>query len=359
MKASVAHVMWDINGVFGGGERAALSIARATNDICRCECFSIGCEEVYVRDGVVIRPIRRRGGTFDNPVPSLRDLRSAVDSVDIIHVHQMNTLMLDIVLAIRKKTQGVVVTDYGGAGVSVNRLFHWFRGVDAFVAYSRTMRSACYGNSPKIVSIPLPFDSEWSRREMVQADGHTGVRVLSVGRVLPHKGFETVIKALPVGGALRIVGRVVDLQYFTWLKSLDSDGVVEFLVDADDKTLHGSYEWADVLVMPSVSVDYRGRLHTKAELFGLVVLEAALFGLPLLVSSEVPALREGFDAGALDGGVFPAGEVAALRRLLEGCLSGVGSSVRNRMFVLERFAPDVVARAYSDLYAAVVGQRRK
>src|SRR5439155_4774879 len=59
-------------------------------------------------------------------------------------------------------------------------------------------------------------------------------RVLYVGRLLPHKGIDQLIAALPIELPLTICGRPYDLRYYHHLQSKAEGKRVEFVTDADD-----------------------------------------------------------------------------------------------------------------------------
>jgi glycosyltransferase involved in cell wall biosynthesis len=92
---------------------------------------------------------------------------------------------------------------------------------------------------------------------------------------MPHKGIDTVVRALPPGRPFVICGRPYDANYFTLLRRLARGKDVTFVTDADDRTLTQLYGTALAVILPSVHVDVYGNYHPYPELLGLTMLEGA------------------------------------------------------------------------------------
>jgi len=129
--------------------------------------------------------------------------------------------------------------------------------------------------------------------------------LLAVGRIQDYKGFDFLIKSMPIvlrlfkNTKLLIIGR--DWGYLSKCKEiaiqLKCDKNVEFLGSVDDLELNCAYESADIVVVPSAF-----------EIQSRVVLEALFHKKPLVTTTSVGPheliLRSGFqvtygDAGAL------------------------------------------------------------
>src|SRR5712675_72235 len=76
--------------------------------------------------------------------------------------------------------------------------------------------------------------------------------VLFVGRLLPHKGVDDLIRAMPAELPLTIVGRAYDAHYLERLHELANGKRVTFRHDADDDGLVDAYQRARCVVLPSV-----------------------------------------------------------------------------------------------------------
>jgi glycosyltransferase involved in cell wall biosynthesis len=132
------------------------------------------------------------------------------------------------------------------------------------------------------------------------------VVVLSVGRLAPEKGFDTLIRAATGIARLPVViaGEGPEREALEQL-----GGRVRLLGGVDEERLAEAYAAADVFALLS--------LH---EPWGVVVNEAAASGLPLVLSDRVGAAHDLLRDGE-NGTVVPAGDVAAtaaaLRRLAD------------------------------------------
>jgi glycosyltransferase involved in cell wall biosynthesis len=137
--------------------------------------------------------------------------------------------------------------------------------------------------------------------------------VLFVGRLLPHKGVDCLIRALPDGARLRIVGRPYSAEYYAGLEQLARGKNVEFLTDVKDADLPAHYRQAQVLALPSVT-SFGGVEDPKAELFGLALVEAMASG-TAVVGSDTCSIPEIVSHGEC-GLLVPPGDADALRAAL-------------------------------------------
>ena len=145
--------------------------------------------------------------------------------------------------------------------------------------------------------------------------------VLTVGRLHPRKGQLLTLRALQalapeVRARLEywIVGGQSKGQYGATLRAAaaESDFTVNFLGNLPDDELAEIYERADIFAMTSVNLDH------SIEGFGLVYLEAAAHGLPVVahnVGGVAEAVRDGI-TGLLVPAHRPAQLAAAFERLI-------------------------------------------
>jgi glycosyltransferase involved in cell wall biosynthesis len=108
--------------------------------------------------------------------------------------------------------------------------------------------------------------------------------ILAVGRILPHKGFERIIEALPPSLSLTIVGTPYDEAYLAFLKEKAAGKDVTFLKDVSDGDLRELIKRSGLFVHASTHFDYQNRYYHKPELLGLAPLEAMSMGVRTLVS---------------------------------------------------------------------------
>ncbi len=140
--------------------------------------------------------------------------------------------------------------------------------------------------------------------------GEEEVLVLSVGRLVPEKGLDTLVRAVALTGNRRLVVAVAGSgpQRAALERLADElDVRVHLLGDLPEDRVAGAYVAADVFALLS--------LH---ETWGVVVNEAAASGLPLVLSDRVGAgydlLRSG-ENGFLVPAESVAGAAAALGQL--------------------------------------------
>jgi glycosyltransferase involved in cell wall biosynthesis len=128
--------------------------------------------------------------------------------------------------------------------------------------------------------------------------------VLAIGRLVPEKGFDRLVRAFRTAGDTRklvIVGSDIHGSAYSRELLEQADGQVRFLGAQPRSVLRRLYEQADLFVLPS--------LH---EGLPISALEAAACGTPMLLSDIVPNRDLGLEAG----NYFPAGNEAALTAAL-------------------------------------------
>lgn len=338
----VAQLAWSLEGVSGGGERAVSALHEAASQVVSSTLVMVGKGEAD--------QVRALCGSFDNPLPRPLGLWRALRQAQIIHVHQLNTFNLDLAQLLRSRKQRVVVTDYGGAGLSVSRILSAWPRVDAVMIYASDA-TIPEKLKKRVKCVPLPIDVDrFSPGGCFEAEEGS---VLCVGRVLPHKGFDHAIRALPVGARLTILGSVGDDKYLEYLRRLSVGKDVVFVFGADDAELVSAFRRAAVVVVPSVAIDCFGKRHRAPELFGLVAGEAAACGKPVIVSDEVPALRREIRRGEVEGAVYPSLDEGRLHDLI--CLfTSARLSLRNREYMVSLHSREVVAMRIHEFYEDVL-----
>jgi alpha-maltose-1-phosphate synthase len=310
----VAPTVFGPGGLYGGGERYPLELARALAAEVDCELVTFGPRPGRWREPAglrvrVLRPLGRLGGHPAQPVAPL--LPPALAGAGIVHAHQFRSLPSRLA-AVTARAQGAAtaVTDHGLLGRTwgglVHRLFDRFLTVSEFSAEvlgappARTQ--VIYGGADPERFWPEP--------------GGERSGVLFVGRLTPHKGVDRLIRALPAGAALRVAGsgghdpRPPERDYPALLARLAEGRDVRFLGPAAEEDLPGLYRGAAVLAMPSVDRTCYGRPVPVSELLGLTALEAMASGTPV-VASRIGGLAEVVVDGETGFLVEP-GDLAAL-----------------------------------------------
>jgi glycosyltransferase involved in cell wall biosynthesis len=171
--------------------------------------------------------------------------------------------------------------------------------------------------------------------------------VLYVGRILPHKGINYLVEAMPADLPLTIMGQVADERFLGDLRRLARGKHVTFRHDADDAALVAAYRSALCVVLPSVYRTLYGQETLVPELLGQTLLEAMACGAPVL-ATNVASLPEVVEDG-VTGFLVPPNDSVGLQAKLESFraqpdrTTRMGAAARRR--VEERFTwPAVVAR---------------
>ncbi len=229
---------------------------------------------------------------------------------DVIHCHQARTGLTALAtLLARPLGKRVFVTDHGGGGVGWLRRARLGRWVHAHLAQSRFVVDTLPYMGRRTSIIHGGVDPQAFAPSAPKVPG----QVVFVGRLLPHKGVEHAIRALPDDAQLAIYGRPADPDYVAFLRREAQGRAVTFHEDADDRELVQALSRACVAVMPSVFDDYQGCRQQLPELLGLAALEAMACGTAVVVS-EAGGLPEVVDPSY--GAVVPPGDSAALRAAL-------------------------------------------
>lgn len=217
------------------------------------------------------------------------------------------------------------------------------RRADPLFAVSRftAERAIALGALPERVCIMNPgvdlqrFRPEPDEPDAPELEGHRGPRLLTVTRLVPRKGVDTVIEALPrlpadtryfVAGAGPDRARLVELA-----QRLGVSERVRFLGRVPDERIAPLYRKSDWVLLASRQDEQAG----DVEGFGLVLLEAQACGTPVVGGDAggIPdALRDG-ETGVL----VPPGDPEALASRLAPLLADRSSR--------ERYAAAALAHA--------------
>jgi alpha-maltose-1-phosphate synthase len=354
----VAPTPFGSAGIFGGGERFPLELARMLACHVDCELISFGraprawsdASGLHLR---VLRSFARIGGHPAHPLAL--GLGHALAEADVVHTHHLRSAPSRLA-ALHAYVRDIprVVTDHGLGGGRrgiLPRLYDRYLTVSAYSARRLAAPAArtrvVYGGAD-----PARFSPDPDARRR---------GVLFVGRLTPHKGPDRLIDALPEDAELRVVGsgghdrHAPEREYPDLLRRLAARRRVEFLGTVADRELPALYRGVQVLAVPSVHVTCYGRAIAVSELLGLAAIEAMASGTPV-VASRLGGLPEVVDDG-VTGFLVEPGNVAELRaRLAEvlgdrGLAARLGRNGRERaleMFTWEACADRCLA-AYSEL----------
>ena len=351
-----------------------------------------GCEVTVLCFGRVGRPVQERFDGVDvvrTPIWKLvssqpfgwkyvREFLRRAGEFDIVHVHVPNMLAALMLLLARIPGKVVVhwhadVVDKGWIG-TLMRPLEWtmLRRADALVATSQAYADASpqlrrFAGKVHIVPIGIVdsdiFDDDDASDDTPAPDAGAratpapgGVPViLAVGRLVPYKGFDVLIDAarfLPAACRVVIVGggeRRAELEAQVRQRQV-ADRVV-LAGRLGDDALRALFQGAAIYCLPSVS---------RAEAFGVVLLEAMAHGLPVVASdiagSGVPWVNQ-HDVTGLN---VPIGDAQALAAALTQLLADPALRERMGRESRRRFEAEFTAarasRRMLDLYGVLAGR---
>ena len=226
----------------------------------------------------------------------------------------------------------------------------------AVVACSDGLRDLALQTAPDFPFKVIPDGLDLNRFSPVlrSADPNC-VRILTIGRLIPRKGFQLLIQALPqvtaeaaVDFEIEIVG---DGPYRDTLvalaKDLKVDELIQFAGSVSYSELPQKYRDADIFVLCSL-----------AEGMPLVVLEAMGTALPI-VASSVQGIEDLVRTG-MNGVLFPPNDVNELARSLIGLINDGESRVRmgkSSVDFVQKYDWQNIANSYLSVYERILEEQ--
>ncbi|MBI4769228.1 MAG: glycosyltransferase family 4 protein, partial [Chloroflexi bacterium] len=199
----------------------------------------------------------------------------------------------------------------------------------------------------------VPFAVDTDRFHPAARPPHPELNLLFVGRLRHYKGVDVLLEAMGQipDGRLTIVGGGPEMPR---LKSLAVRlGLVErvqFSGEVGDADLPGCYQQADIFVLPSIS---------RAESFGIVLLEAMASGLPC-VTTEVGTGTSWVVQDGVTGLVVPPSDPAALagaiRRLAGDAALRARMGAAGRARVEAEFTQERMVQRVEEVYREVAAR---
>lgn len=356
--AHVLHVvpaLFGPRGVVGGAERYALELARYMSEVTPTTLVSFGGEER--RETIGDLRVRVLGGAWyirgqrTNPVSS--KLLPEILRADVVHCHQQHVLSSSLAAALcRMSGRKVFVSDLGGGGWDISSYVStdsWYHGHLHISEYSR--REAGHVGHDRAHVIMGGVDTEKFKPAVKPTSCES---VLYVGRLLPHKGVDDLVEALPEGMRLELIGQPYHKEFIADLQRLAEGKNVHFRHDCDDATIVDAYRRALCVVLPSVYRTRYGGESRVPELLGQTLLEGMACGIPA-ICTDVASMPEVVEDG-VTGFVVPPNDPKALGEKLLWMRENpsrrreMGRAARQR--VLEKFSWSSVVRRCLDIYSA-------
>ncbi len=361
LQTKVIHVVPNAftaeDGVLGGAERYAVELARHMARETPTTLVTFGDVERHETIGrlkvrVIGNPHYVRGQRY-NPF-SLRLLGELRDA-DIVHCHQLRIVSSTFAaLFCRLSGRRVFVSDLAGTGWDISAYISTDRLYEGHLHISEFSKRVCgHGDKPWAHVIMGGVDTEKFSPDEAAIKENT---ILFVGRLVPHKGINYLIEALPEGMALEIIGQPYDTDYFELLKRLAHGKNVIFRHGCDDTALVEAYRRAICLVLPSVHKTVFGQTTAIPELLGQTLLEGMSCGTPAICTNvgSMPEIVQ----DSITGFVVAPNSPEALREKLL-CLQHQPERARAmglaaRGLILEKFTWPKVVRQCFDIYGVPV-----
>lgn len=302
----VSPTYYSPESVIGGGERYLLYMIKAlnkeaTNSSLKLQNEILSFSDTESGDYCVQENVYHiiGGKPWDTSTIDLESLCKYLRLADVIIVHQcFCPVGLFVASHAQLLKKYVIGMDHGGGDHPIvshspesKLIFNLFLAQSDYSA-------AAFRNSkvPTLITYgPVDTDYFTCSSDTPRERG----LVLSVGRILPHKGFDRIISALPRDLHIVIAGNNKDQKYLEYLKNIASKRniSIKILEELTDSDIRLYMQKASLYVHASTHIDYCGNIHTKPELLGLAPLEALACGTPTFVS-DAGSLAE---LGKIDG----------------------------------------------------------
>jgi glycosyltransferase involved in cell wall biosynthesis len=315
-----------------------------------------GGPRIEMVEGVEVRRVLRLATIFSQPLTPGLALTVMRTPGDILHLHHPNPVADG---ATRADRRPMVITHHSDIvrqsvlapfyGTILRGALARARGIA--VGSEQLLRSSpeLRGFEAKVRVIPYGIESSAFARTPTVEDEVTRLRkawgpspvVLAVGRLVGYKGFDVLIRAAAnLDAKIVIAGSGPDESK---LRALAGPNVL-FAGRISDASLVAHYHACDVFCLPSIS---------RAEAFGIVLLEAMACSKPL-VTTSLPTGVSAVNRDGITGIVVPPGEAGPLREALQALLWD--GSLRERMGKAARevqggeYTASLMGERYVDMY---------
>jgi glycosyltransferase involved in cell wall biosynthesis len=352
---SVTPAVFGDNGIFGGGERYVHSVAEALSHAGagKIKPTILGftdkspCE---YRDGSVRIILAKTDNFAQNRLDWYgRQIWDVVRDFDLIHVHQPFTRCGEVALcAAASLGKAIVATDLGGGLPPADPANHPISFADRIIAISAFSSRLLGERASVAIRVVIgPVGDKYAEPPIVS---NKKIGALYVGRIMPHKGIDRLIRAAPSDLSVTIAGKGYDSEYEAYLRSLAKGKAVQFIDNPNDDDLLRLYAGAAVHVAPSVVLDYRGRYHPNAELMGITTMEALASGTPVAVANtcSLPELIADADVGECFSNENELSDILA--RVHSGSWIAQYAPAKCRAFAVGNYSLDLVGRKIADVY---------
>jgi glycosyltransferase involved in cell wall biosynthesis len=258
MFQSILHItpaVFGSRGVYGGAERYVDSVAHAVDAAFpgHYRQTVLGFTSSAPSDTTEgrIRTIVARTDSFsENRMDWYgRALWQAILEHDVIHVHQAFTKCGEVaLLAAGQLGKILVATDLGGRFVPGNLADHPIVLADRLLAISDFSAQLIGPQSPRPIDVVMGPVGQAFLDAVQPTAKRSGA--LFVGRILPHKGIDRLVRASPANLPVTVAGHNSDEQYIDYLRELARGKAVTFIENPADGDLPSLYSAAAIHVAP-------------------------------------------------------------------------------------------------------------
>jgi glycosyltransferase involved in cell wall biosynthesis len=368
-RPKVLHVGKFYPPVSGGMERVLQLLCDREKDVVDTRVLVANTGRTTVREHVEGVPVTRAGTWVTAGsvaiCPAFPQLVRREDP-DLIVIHEPNPLGLLAYAVARPSARLVVwfhaevVRDPRKYALFYRPLFaHAMRRASRVIVATPPMAAADQLQGYDVPVSVIPYGVDVSRlqaspqvaqRAEQFRRAHAGPLLLFVGRLVPYKGLDVLVRAMArVRGTLVLVGDGPQRGQLETLSEAEGvRGKVIFAGEVSEQDLVAWYHACDVFTLPSV---------TRAEAFGMVQVEAMACGKPV-VSTQLPTGVPWVNRDGVSGLVVPPGDVdalaSALGRLVEDADLRRRLGEQGRMRVAQEFTADRMAERAVSLYTEVL-----
>jgi len=272
----------------GGIESATKSIVEYLwdqNIPCDLVCFSSTKSSVEKGKNGTLFKFKSRLKLLSTPfsLEYLFFLMRHIHHYHVVHIHTPNPLSLFFLFCIRPYQK--LIVHWHSDVINQPRAYIFYRpfekmmllransiviGTEEYFKYSEPLQA--YANKMKFISYAVnePDVEKTPKTDEI-------INVLSVGRLVPYKGYEYLVQSATQFSAnikLTLIGSGPELEKLERIIKDNKLKNVEIKNHVEDITPY--LQKADIFCLPSVS---------RAESFGISLIEAMSFGLPLITSN--------------------------------------------------------------------------
>ena len=319
----VTHIVpleFNSSGILGGAERYAYEMARAMSCEFNTQLITFGESNSTESHGDLtihrIRPFsyprQSHLVTKTNPL-SVTPLIRKLHGSRVVFCHQQKVIPSTVAALWGKiSRKKVYAIPLGGAGwdlssyVSTDFLYS---GILHISKYSRDLLSPQRTDKSQIIYGGV------SSEKFFPGDNPNRDKVVFVGRLLPHKGVDVLIEALPEDCPCVIAGTPKNEKYYRYLQDLSANKNVTFRHGLSDEELRQLYQEAICVVLPSVFNDCYNNHSPWTELLGQTIIEGMACGAPP-VATNLAAFPEIIDNEST-GFLFEERDSSALKTIIQ------------------------------------------